>query len=585
MPSHAPHQDPHPTPPEVPHAATPASPGGPAPHQGTAPHRETDPHSRTTPPEETAPRGATAPHGRATPPQETPPPAEAEAAPHQAAARERTTPQHETAAPQKGATHHHRGTTSHSDEAATPTHSGTTPHLGTAPPHTGAAHHGAPAPHPHRWRLLTLLCLAQFMLIADVTVVNVALPSIGTDLALSGSGLTWVVTAYTLFFGALLMAGGRLADRFGAVRMFLTGLTVFTAASVASGLAAGAGTLIAARSAQGIGAALLSPAAMALVTTLFQGPARHRALGVWAAIGGTGAALGVLLGGIFAEGPGWRWIFYVNLPVGALALLGVPLLLGRSLRAPGSAAAPGRSPLNVPGILLLTLSAAALVYGLTERSWPWSVGALAAGALLAATERRSRNPLMPRAMPGRRALLGGSTVMLGAAGLLVTGFYLSSLHIQQSLGRSPLVTGLAFLPAAVAATAGAHFGSRLLPRFGWRPVAAVAFTLAAAGAVLTSRGSLWTGLVPAFALLALGLGAAFVCATTSALSDVAPAHTGLASGLVGTSHELGAAIALAALATADFTTLAVPALALALATPLLLPPGRPDPSSPHAMAH
>ncbi|MCX5407292.1 MFS transporter [Streptomyces sp. NBC_00335] len=443
-------------------------------------------------------------------------------------------------------------------------------------------HQPPPPPHPRRRPLLVLLCVAQFMLIADVTVVNVALPAIATDLSLSGPGLTWVVTAYTLFFGALLLAGGRLADRFGAVRTFLTGLALFTAASAASGLAADSATLIAARSAQGVGAALLSPAALSLVTTLFQGPARNRALGAWAAIGGTGAALGVLLGGILTDGPGWRWIFYLNLPVGVLALLGVPLLLGRALRG---TAAGRRTPVNIPATLLPTLAAAALVYGLTERSWLPAVGALAAAALLLVTQRRSTNPLMPPAMPGRRSLLGGSAVMLGAAGLLVTGFYLSSLHIQQSLGRSPLVTGLAFLPAAVAATAGAHLGSRLLPRFGWRPVGAAAFTLAAAGAALTSLDGLWSGLVPGFALLALGLGAAFVCATTSALSEVPPAHTGLASGLVGTSHELGAALAIAALASADFTTLAYPALALVLAVPFLLPPGHPDPTSPHAMAH
>ncbi|MFF3211022.1 MFS transporter [Streptomyces sp. NPDC002886] len=451
-------------------------------------------------------------------------------------------------------------------------------------PHQGPHPSDGPPPHPRRRLLLVLLCLAQFMLIADVTVVNVALPAIGADLSLSGTGLTWIVTAYTLFFGALLLAGGRIADRFGAVRTFLTGLALFTAASAASGLAGDAATLITARSAQGVGAALLSPAALSLVTTLFQGPARHRALGAWAAIGGTGAALGVLLGGILTDGPGWRWIFYLNLPVGALALIGVPLLLGRPLPA---TADPARrtAPLNVPAILLPTLAAGALVYGLTERSWLPAIAALAVLALLIATQRRSANPLMPPAMPGRRALLGGSAVMLGAAGLLVTGFYLSSLHIQQSLGRSPLITGLAFLPAAVAATAGAHLGSRLLPRFGWRPVGAAAFTVAAAGAALTSLGGLWSGLVPGFALLALGLGAAFVCATTSALSEVPPAHTGLASGLVGTSHELGAAIAIAALATADFTTLAYPALALALATPLLLPKGHPDPNATQAMAH
>ncbi|MEV7525429.1 MFS transporter [Streptomyces sp. NPDC091371] len=434
--------------------------------------------------------------------------------------------------------------------------------------------------HPHRWRLLALLCLAQFMLIADVTVVNVALPVIGADLALSDTGLPWVVTAYTLFFGALLLVGGRLADRFGARRMFLTGLTLFTAASVASGLAGTGGTLIVARSAQGIGAALLSPAAMALVLALFEGPARHRALGVWAGIGGAGAALGVLLGGILAAGPGWRWIFYVNLPAGALALIAVPLLLGHSLRTPTR-----RYPVDLTGAALLTGASACLVYGLTERSWPWLAGAAAAGLLLAVAERRSRHPLLPSALPGRRALLGGSAVMLGAAGLLVAGFYLSSLHIQHALGRSALVTGLAFLPVAVAVTAGAHLGGPAVVRFGWRPVGATAFALAAAGAALAPTGGLWTGLVPGFALLALGLGGAFVCATTAALSEVPPEHSGVASGLVGTSHELGAALGVAALAPGGFSTLPLPALALTLTAAALLPKGRPSADAARAMAH
>ncbi|MBT2455391.1 MFS transporter [Streptomyces sp. ISL-86] len=438
--------------------------------------------------------------------------------------------------------------------------------------------------HAHRWRLLALLCLAQFMLIADVTVVNVALPAIGSELGLSPSGLTWVVTAYTLFFGSLLLVGGRLAHRFGARRMFLTGLTLFTAASASSGLAAEGGTLIAARSAQGVAAALLSPAAMALVTALFQGPERHRALGVWAAIGGAGAAIGVLLGGVLTDGPGWRWIFYVNLPAGVCALIAVPLLLGPSLRAPGARDAR-RRPLNVSGSLLLTGTSAGLVYGLTAGSWPWLTGAAAAGGLLVLTQHRTRNPLVPPSLRGRRALLGGSAVMLGAAGLLVAGFYLSSLHIQHTLGGSPLVTGLAFLPVAVAVTAGAHLGSRAVVRLGWRPTGAAAFTLAAAGAAVTSAGGLWTGLVPGFALLALGLGAAFVCATTAALGNVDPDHTGLASGLIGTSHELGAAVGVAALTSGSFTTLTLPALALALSAPLLLPKGHPSPSTTHTLSH
>jgi EmrB/QacA subfamily drug resistance transporter len=496
------------------------------------------------------------------------------------------------------------------------------PHL----QHDEHARHGAapPAPHPHRWRLLAVLCLAQFMLIADVTVINVALPTIGEELSLSPGALTWVVTAYTLFFGSLLLLGGRLADALGTLRMFGAGLVVFTAASIASGLATSGGALIAARSAQGVGAALLSPAALALVVALFHGPDRNKALGVWAAIGGAGAAVGVLLGGVFVSGPGWEWIFYINVPVGVLALVAVPALLGearRHLARRAPSAAPSRP--DLPGALTLTATPALLIYGLVQArdhgftatsAWLPLALALAAGASFVAVERAARDPLVRLGLLARRTLVGGGVVMLVASGLLISVFFLSSFYVQHVLGHSALATGLAFLPVAVAITLGAHLGSRAIQSVGWRPVAATGFVLAAAGAALLTGLSpdsgLWTGVVPGFALFSLGIGPAFVCATTAAMTGLPHRDTGLASGLVNTAHELGASLGVAVIATIAgaslegghgggggagaldtggfdnaFTTVAAIAAAGALAAALLLPPGRPDPEQGPVFAH
>lgn len=489
-----------------------------------------------------------------------------------------------------------------------------TPHTAHSDPHA----HGAPVPvqHPHRWRLLALLCLAQFMLIADVTVINVALPTIGEDLDLDGSGLTWVVTAYTLFFGSLLLLGGRLADAIGKLRAFLTGLTVFTAASVASGLAAGGGVLIAARSAQGVGAALMSPAAMALVTALFHGADRNKALGVWAAIGGAGSAVGVLLGGVFVSGPGWEWVFFINVPVGLVALFGVPTLLGNShaLVAPSG----GRGSLDLAGALTLTAAPGLLIYGLVQArdhgfdalgSWLPLVGAVLSASAFVEVERRVREPLVRLALFTRRSLVGGSVVMLAASGLLIASFFLSSFYVQHVLGFSALKTGLVFLPVAVAITLGAHAASHLVARLGWRPVGIIAFALTAVGAALLTRldanSGVWTDLVPGFTLLSLALGIAFVCATTAAMNGLPQQDMGLASGLVSTSHELGAAFGVAVISTIAgasleggagsaagtggfnnaFTACAIIAAVVTAAGALLLPAGRPDPAQGPAMAH
>ncbi|WP_413805550.1 MFS transporter [Streptomyces sp. OE57] len=491
-------------------------------------------------------------------------------------------------------------------------------HAPTEAPEAGHHHGGHPPgpPHPRRWLMLALLCMAQFMLIVDVTVINVALPVIEEELSLSPAALTWIVTAYTLCFGSLLLLGGRIGDLFGRRRMFLVGLTVFTAASLMSGLAGSGGTLIAARAAQGVGAALLSPAAMALVTSMFHGPERNRALGVWAAIGGTGAAFGVLLGGLLVSGPGWEWVFFINVPIGSAVLVAVPLLLKGHTAAGGHGeASAGVDPL---GALTMTAAPALLIYGLVQArshgfgapaGWIPLAAALVCAALFVLVERRVAAPLVRLPVFARRPLIGGSLVMLAASGVLISGFFLCSLYLQHVLGLSALRTGLAFLPVALATAVGAHLGSQAVGRLGWRVTAATGFVLGGIGAVLLSGvrrdGDVWTDVLPGFFLLALGLGAGFVCATTSAMNGIEHQDAGLASGLVNTFHELGSALGIAVVAavaggsleggggavpSADgfshaFTACAVISAAAALIGVTLLPRGRPDPSQGPVFAH
>jgi EmrB/QacA subfamily drug resistance transporter len=437
-------------------------------------------------------------------------------------------------------------------------------------------------------KILTLLCLAQFMLIVDVTVVNVAMPTIGADLGLGRGGLAWVVAAYSLCFGGLLLLGGRLADAVGPRRTLLAGLALFTAASATAGMAQDGAMLIGARAAQGVGAALLSPAALAILTTVFDGPARTRALGVWAALGGTGAASGVLLGGALTSGPGWRWVFAVNVPVGVALLAAVPRVV------PAIAGRRGGG-VDLPGALAVTAGAGLLLYGLIragDDGWsdPAALACLAAAAvavaLFAVRERTARTPLVPPRLLAQRDLAAGAAVMLAGSALLIAAFFLCSLYLQDVRHYSPWRTGLAFLPVALATIAGAHTGVRMLGRVGRRPVGMAAFAVAAAGAALLSRlpagGSVLLRLEPGFVLLAAGLGAGFVCATTTAMGGSAGQHhAGLVSGIVNTCHELGSALGLAGVAAAGgfraaFTAGAVLALLVAVAAARLLPAGRPD---------
>jgi EmrB/QacA subfamily drug resistance transporter len=443
------------------------------------------------------------------------------------------------------------------------------------------------------------------MLIVDVTVVTVALPTIGRDLSLGRGGLTWVVAAYSLCFGGLLLLGGRLADTLGRRRAFLIGLTVFTAASLVSGLAWTGGALIGGRVAQGIGAALLSPAALSIITTTFDGPERRRALGVWAAIGGSGGAVGVLVGGLLTSGPGWQYVFFVNVPIGLAVLALLP-----------SAVPPvpaGRRPLDVPGALAATATAALLIFGLVRAGeYGWSDGttivslvAAAGGAVVfALRERTARSPLVPLPMLGRRSIATGNLIMLSASSLLLAAFFLASQYLQNLLGYSAVRTGLVFLPVALAIVAGAHASSTLVGKVGPRLVAAAGFAFAAAGLVLLARlpagGNVVLDLLPGFMILAVGLGIGFVCATTTAMNGIGHHEAGLASGIVNTGHEIGGAFGVAlatALAGASvgghtiagfqhaFGVFAAAAAIIAVLALLLIPGGRPDTGDGPVFAH
>ncbi|WP_433888036.1 MFS transporter [Streptomyces sp. CA-111067] len=427
-------------------------------------------------------------------------------------------------------------------------------HSALGAPHAPEHDHGRPAADRRRWVVLTLLCLGQFMLILDVTVVNVALPDIAADLHLDRATLTWVVTSYTLCFGGLMLLGGRLADTFGARRTLLTGLTVFTAASLTAALAGGAGVLLGARMAQGVGAALLSPSALALVTTTFHGPERAKALGVWAGIGGTGSAVGVLLGGALTSGPGWSWIFYVNVPVGVLILALLPRLVPAGPRRP--------APLDIPGALLVTAGTAGLIYGLVkagDAGWgaPATLLPLAGAALcyagFAVVERAGRAPLMDVTMLTRRPVLGGALLMLVATALLISAFFLGSVYLQHVRGFSAVRTGLVFLPVAIGTGIGAHLASRLLGHLGGRTTAVAGMAVAAAGIAplggLDGGTGVYSVLMPCLAVAAFGLGAVLVTAVTMAMAMVEPGESGLASAVVNTFHEVGGSVGVAVVST------------------------------------
>jgi EmrB/QacA subfamily drug resistance transporter len=407
---------------------------------------------------------------------------------------------------------------------------------------------------PSRWVALALLACAQLMLVLDVTVVNVALPDIGAALHLDRSGLPWVMTSYTLFFGGLILLGGRIADLFGARRLTLIGLALFTASSLLCGLSHDAVMLLAGRSLQGLGAALMSPAALATVMTLFTGPDRSKALGVWSALAGAGSALGVILGGVLTSEAGWRWVFAINVPIGAALLIAIPLA-APARRQPGAA----ERGLDLPGAVLVTAGTGAAIYGLINvGSHGWSAASTVLPLALAAAiwaafvmlERRVSRPLLSIGLLRRRAVLAGSFLMLAATGLLVGGFFVASFALQHAHHYSALHVGLAFLPVAVATVAGAQAGSQALTRASTRIVAVTGLGLAAAGFAIAAHWAQPAAMVAGLGVAALGIGATFVTAFTASLTDAPSAEGGLRSALVNTFHELGGAAGVAVLSSA-----------------------------------
>ena len=402
---------------------------------------------------------------------------------------------------------------------------------------------------------LALLAGTQFVLVLDASIINVALPSIGRDLEVAPEDLSWVVNAYILMFGGFLLFGGRLADFLGRRHMFVAGLAAFALASLAGGLAPSAPWLVAARALQGLGAALVSPAALALLMTLFnEGGARNRALGVWAALGGSGGAAGAILGGILSDGLGWQAVLFVNVPVGLLALLLAPRLL------PESRAEVDRHAFDVAGALSVTAGLALLVYAVVDANdagWTstqtLALGAVALGlvALFVAIEARSRYALMPLRIFRNRALRGGNIVTVLNTGALFPMFFFLTLYTQDVLGYSPVESGLAQLPLAATIAVSATLAPRAVARTGYRWSLVVGLGLLAAGLLWLAQvppdGSFLANLLAPSLVVGVGEGLVWVSSMVGATSGTEESESGLASGLVNTSQQLGGALGVAAL--------------------------------------
>jgi EmrB/QacA subfamily drug resistance transporter len=408
-----------------------------------------------------------------------------------------------------------------------------------------------------RWIALILLCFAQFIVVLDASIVNEALPSIGEALDFSQANLAWVVNAYVLTFGGFLLLGGRLADLLGRRRVFISGLLLVAAASLAAGFAANEAQLIAARAAQGLGAAIISPSALSIVTNTFSdGAERNKALGAWGAVAGAGGAAGVLFGGILTDGPGWEWVLWINVPVALIVAALSPRLILESRSESAT------RHFDTAGAVSVTAGLSVLVYALvdaTDAGWG-STQTLALLALSAALigafiaiELRSQAPLVPFRIFRLRTLSGANTVGLLVGGSLFSMFFFITLYMQQVLGYSPIEAGLSYLPLALMIIVASGVASQLVTRIGFKPVLAAGMVLIAAALVWFSQVSVGGGFVsdilgPSL-LAAAGLGFAFVTTTIAAVSGVREQESGLASGLINTSQQIGGALGLAVLAT------------------------------------
>jgi EmrB/QacA subfamily drug resistance transporter len=404
--------------------------------------------------------------------------------------------------------------------------------------------------------LLLVLLVAQLMVTLDITAVNIALPSLAKDLQLTGSQISWAITSYSLVFGSLLLFGGRAADLLGRRRLFLTGLGVFTASSLASALAGTAAALFAARAGQGLGAAMLSPAALSIITTCFHGHAKAKALAAWGAVGGAGAAVGVIAGGLLTEYADWRMIFFVNLPVAVvLAITALKVI-------PADTAKPSWKGLDLRGAILATTSLGAIVYSITQGSsagWTSTqtvtfalvgVVGLAAFAIL---ETHTEKPLLNVARLADRAVGGGLFLMLAAAGSIFGLFFLCSVYLQNVLGTSPLMTGLAFIPLALSAGIGAHAAGHIVANHGVRMPLASAFAISTIGmgllAHVAENGTYIANVLPGMLVAGFGLGIAVVSVSIAILTGSREDESGMISGLNSTGHEIGGTLGIAIFST------------------------------------
>jgi EmrB/QacA subfamily drug resistance transporter len=408
-----------------------------------------------------------------------------------------------------------------------------------------------------RWTALILLCVAQFIVVLDASIVNVALPSIGKGLNFSEENLPWIVNAYVIAFGGFLLLGGRAADLLGRRRVFMTGLAVVGIASLAAGFSATQGQLIAARAAQGLGAAIVSPSALSIVTMLFRdGAERNKALGAWGAVAGSAGAAGVLLGGILTDSLGWEWVLWVNVPVAAIALAFTPGLI------PESRSESATRHYDAAGAVTITAGLSLLAYSFLDASnsgWGSTkiVSLLAISVALigifVAIELRSKAPLVPFRIFRLRTLTGANIVGLLLGASLFSMFYFISLYMQQVLGYSAIHAGLSYLPLAVTIIIAAGLGGQLVTRFGFKPILAVGMLSIAAGLLWFSQvsvgGGFLTDILGASLLAAIGLGFGFVTSTIAAVSGVEQHEQGLASGLINTSQQIGGALGLAILST------------------------------------
>ncbi|MBS1882781.1 MAG: MFS transporter [Actinobacteria bacterium] len=407
-----------------------------------------------------------------------------------------------------------------------------------------------------RWIALALLCVAQFVVVLDASIVNVALPTIKEALNFSEGSLPWVVNAYVLTFGGFLLLGGRLADLLGRRRLFMAGLVLFALASLAGGLAANSGQLIAARTVQGLGGAILSPAALSIVAVTFKdGAERNKALGVWGAVAGSGGAAGVLLGGVLTEYIGWEWVLWVNVPIGIAAAAIAPALIAETK------AEVETRHFDIAGAITITLGLSALVFALLDaESAGWGsfqtigtiVGALILLAAFVAIELRSRAPLVPFSIFRVRTVTGANVVGILVGASLFSMFYFISLYMQQILGYSPIKAGISYLPLAVTIILAAGIASGLVTKVGFKPILAIGMACIALGLIwftqISVDGTFLGDILGPSLLAALGLGFAFVPVTIAAVSGIEDREQGLASGLINTSQQVGGALGLAILA-------------------------------------